>query len=80
MIDIIFQSMLAVIFSSFHSHMYFQKSLLLTYFLWQLSIARFLKRSLNDVSAILKYFLSGLLGADTTALYAMFVIKQLLLS
>ena len=40
----------------------------------------FLKRSLNFVSEILKYFLSGLLSADTTALYTMFVVKRLLSS
>ena len=32
------------------------------------------------VSAVLKYFLSGLLGADTNALYTIFTIKHLLLS
>ena len=37
----------------------------------------FLKRSLNAVSAILKYCLSGLLGLDTTALYVMFAVKHL---
>ena len=36
-----------------------------------------MKRSLNEVPAIPKYFLSGLLGADTTALYTMFAVKHL---
>ena len=43
-------------------------------FLW------FLKRSLNEVSAIAKYFLRGLLGADATTLYIMFAVKHLLSS
>ena len=54
--------------------------MLLTYFLWRKSLVWFLKRSLNEVSAITKYFLSGLLGADTTALYTMFAVKHLLSS
>ena len=37
-----------------------------------------LKQSLNVVSAIIKYFLSGLVGADTTALYTIFAVKHLL--
>ena len=40
----------------------------------------FLKQSLNEVSAIPKYFLSDLLAVDTTALYAMFAVKHLLSS
>ena len=40
----------------------------------------FLKRSLNAVSAILKYFLSGLLGADATVLYTMIASKHLILN
>ena len=54
--------------------------MLLTYFLWQKSLVLFLKRSLNEIYAIPKYFLSGLLGADTTALYTMFAVKHLLSS
>ena len=53
--------------------------MLLTYFLWRKSLVWFLKRSLNEVFAILKY-LSGLLGVDATALYAMFAVKHLLSS
>ena len=68
MIDI-FHFKLAVIFSSFNFHMYLESSVLLTYFLWQKSLVWFLKRSLNEVSEIPKYLLSGLLGSDTTALY-----------
>ena len=37
-------------------------------------------RCLNEVSAIPKYFLSGLLDADTTALYTMTVVNYLLSS
>ena len=74
-IHIIFYFMLAVIFSSFNFQVYLQSSVLLTYFLWRNFLVRFLKRSLNEVSTIPKYFLSGLLGADTTALYTMFVVK-----
>ena len=59
--------------------MYLESSVLLTYFLWRKSLVFFLKRSLNEVSAIQKSFLSGLLCADTTALYTMFSIKHLLL-
>ena len=69
MIDIIFHFKLAVIFSSFNFHIYLESSVLLTYFLWQKSLVWFLKRSLNEVSEIPKYLLSGLLGSDTTALY-----------
>ena len=58
--------------------MYLKRSVLLTYFLWQKSFAWFLERPLNVVSAIPKYFLSGLLDDDTTALYTMFVVKHLL--
>ena len=54
--------------------------MLLTYFLWRKSLVWFLKRSLNEVFAILKYFLSGLLCADNTALYTMFSVKHLLSS
>ena len=43
-------------------------------------LVRFLKQSLNEVLAIPKYFLSGLLGADTTAFYTMFAVEHLLLS
>ena len=39
-----------------------------------------MKRSLSEVSAIPKYFLSGVLGADTTALYTMLATKDLLSS
>ena len=70
--------MLAVIFSFFNLHMYSESSVLLTYFLQRKSLVWFLKRSLNGVSAILKYFLSGLLGPDTTAFYTMFAVKHLL--
>ena len=45
--------------------MHLESSVLLTYYL-------------NEVSAIPKYFLSGLLGADTTALYPIFPVKHLL--
>ena len=72
--------MLAVIFSSFNFHMSLESSVLLTYFLWRKSLVRFLKQYLNEVSAIPKYFLSGLLGADNTALYTMFAVKHLLSS
>ena len=54
--------------------------MLLTSFLWRKSLPWFLKQSLNKVSPIPKYFLSGLLGADTTALYTMFAVKHLLSS
>ena len=60
--------------------MYLESSVLLTHFLWRKSFVWFLKRSLNEVSAIPKLFLSGLLGADTTALYTMFAVKRLLSS
>ena len=79
-IDIIFHFILAVIFSTFNFHMYLENSVLLTYLLVRKSLVWILKQSLNEVSAILKYFLSGLLGADTTVLYTMFVVKHLLLS
>ena len=68
--------MLAVIFSSFNFHIYLESSVLLTYFLWRKFLVWFLKRSLNDVSAIPKYCLSGLLDA----LYTMFAVKHLLSS
>ena len=55
--------------------MYSEHSVLLTYFLWQKSLMWFLKRSLNEVYAIPKYFLLGLLGADTTALYTVFAVS-----
>ena len=42
--------------------MYLESSVLLTYFLWQRYLVWFLKRSLNEVFAMPKYFLSGLLG------------------
>ena len=60
--------------------MYLESSVLLTYLLWRKYLVWFLERSLNEVSAILKYFLSGLLGADTTALYTVFAVKHLLSS
>ena len=60
--------------------MYLESSVPLMYFLWQKSVVLFLKRSLNEVSAIPKYFLSGLLGADTTVLYKIFAVKHLLSS
>ena len=62
--------------------MYLENSVLLTYLLVRKSLVWILKQSLNEVSAILKYFLCGLLGADTTALYlfAMFAAKHLLSS
>ena len=72
--------MVAIIFLSFNFNMYLESSVLLTYFLWRKSVMWFLKRSLNEVSAIPKYFLSGLLGADTAALYTMFAVKHLLSS
>ena len=46
--------------------------------MWRKSLVWFLKRSLNEVSAIPKYFLSGLLDADTTALYTMFAVIYML--
>ena len=70
--------MLGVIFSSFNLQMNLESPVLLTYFLWLKSLVWFLKKSLNAVSAIRTYFLSGLLGADTTALYTMFAVKRLL--
>ena len=60
--------------------MYLESSVLLTYFLGRKSLVWFPKQSLNEVSAIPKYFLSGLLGADTTALYTMFAVSHLLSS
>ena len=42
------------------------------------SLVWFLKRSINTVSAIPKYFLSVLLGVDTTAFYTGFSVKHLL--
>ena len=54
--------------------------MLLSYFLWQKSLVWFLKQSLNEVFAIPKNFLSGLPGADITALYTKFVVKHLLSS
>ena len=70
--------MVAVIFLSFNFHMYLESSVLLTYFLWPKFLLWFLKRSLNEVSAIRKYFLSGLLGVDTTALCTVFAVKDFL--
>ena len=60
--------------------MYLESSVLLTYFLRRKSLVWLLKRSLNEVSAISKYFLSGLPSADTTALYTMFAVQHLLSS
>ena len=60
--------------------MYLESSVLLTYFLRRKSYVLFLKRSLNKVFSIPKYFLSGLLYADTTALYTIFAVKPLLSS
>ena len=57
-------------------HRYLESSVMLTYVLWR----SLLSESLIVVSAVLKYFLSGLLGADTNALYTIFTIKHLLLS
>ena len=57
-----------------------ERSVLLTYLLWQKSLLWFLKQSLNEGFLILKYFLSGLLGADTTSLHTMFAVKHLLSS
>ena len=79
-IIIIFHFILAVIFWSFKFHMYLESSVLLTYFLRRKSYVLFLKRSLNKVFSIPKYFLSGLLYADTTALYTIFAVKPLLSS
>ena len=56
--------------------MHLESAVLLTYFLWQKCLVWFLKRSSNDVSAVPKFFLSGLLGA----LYAMFAVKHSLSS
>ena len=70
MIDSIFHFMLAIVFLSFNFHMYGEG-------LWRKSLVWFLKRSLNEVSPIVKYSFSGLLGADTTALYTMFAVKHL---
>ena len=72
--------MLAVIFSSFSLHTYLESSVLLTYFLWRKTLVWFVKLYLNEVSAVMKYFLSGLLGADTTAFYTMFAVQHLLSS
>ena len=80
MIDIVLHFILSVLFSSFSVHMYLENSVLLTYFLWRKYLVWFQKRSLNEVSAIQKYCLSGLLSADTTALYTMFAVKYLLSS
>ena len=60
--------------------MYLESSLLLTYFLWRNSLVWFLKQTLNEVSEIPKFLLSGLLDAKTTALNTMFVVKHLLSS
>ena len=60
--------------------MYLESSVLLTYFLRRKSLVWLLKRSLNEVSAISKYFLSGLPSADITALYTMFAVQHLLSS
>ena len=57
-----------------------ENSVLLTYFFWRKSFVWRLKHYLNLVSAIRKHFLSGLLGADITALYTMFAVKHLLSS
>ena len=54
--------------------------MLLTYFLWQKSVAWLLRPSLNLISTIQKHFLATLLGADTTALYTMFAVEHLLSS
>ena len=79
-IDIIFHFMLTVICLSFNFRMYLESSVQSTYFLWWKFLVCFLKRSLNFVSEILKYFLSGLLSADATAFHTMFVVKRLLSS
>ena len=71
--------MLDVIFSSINLYMYLESSVLLTYILWRKCLAGFMKRSLNLVSAIPKYYLSGLLGSDTTDLYSMFAVKLLII-
>ena len=70
--------MLGVNFSSFNFHMFLESSVLLMYFLWRKSLVWFLKQSLNAVTVILKYFSSCLLGADTTTLYTMLAVKNLL--
>ena len=57
-----------------------ERSVLLTYFWWQKSSLWFLKQSLNEGFLRLKYFFSGLLGADATALHTMFTVKHLLSS
>ena len=79
-IKIIFHFVLAIVFSSFNFHMYLKSSVMLTYILWQKSLVWFLKRSLNELFAIPKCFLSSLLDADTAALYTMFAVKHLLSS
>ena len=58
--------------------MYLESSALLAYFLWWESLLLLLKPSLNVVSAIQKKVLSGVLVADTTALYTRFAVKLLL--
>ena len=60
--------------------MYIQSLVLLTYFLWQKSVAWLLRPSLNLTSTTQKYFLAILVGADTTALHTMFAVKHLLSS
>ena len=54
--------------------MYLESSVLLTCFLWQKSLACFLKLTLNIVSLNL---LSDMLGSDNTALYTMLAVKYL---
>ena len=70
--------MLGVIFSSFNFRMCLLRSALSTDFFLRKSPLWFLKRSLNAVSTIPKYFLSGSVGADTTALYTVLFVKHLL--
>ena len=69
--------MLGVIFSSFNFYIYFESSVLLMYFLWRNPLRGL---SLNVISAIPKYILSGLLDADNTVLYTMLAVKHLLSS
>lgn len=57
-------------------HVLVQSSMLLTNFFEAEKSC--VKRWLNAVSAIPKYFLSGLLGADAAALYTIFPNKYLL--
>ena len=78
--DIVFQFILGVIFSSFDFTLYLEGLLLLTHFLKRRSSVWFLKSSLKEVSAIRKYFSTGILGSGNPTLYTTFAVKHLLSS